>query len=93
MSNERRWTPEEDQFLIENYKELGRHVCAERLGRVGETVYARAHRLGCTKRRRSVARVKIKEAPPVENQPSPAPVAHSDFIRPLSKERLMSGKA
>lgn len=94
MINQRRWSQEEDQFLRDNYETLGRAVCAERLGRYGETIYDRAKFLGITKKRRSVVRINHKPRPDAKPSGEPGlPVAQSDFIRPLTKARLMGGRA
>jgi hypothetical protein len=46
MARGRVWTPEEDEYLIENYKELGRKACADHLGRPVNGVKCRAYELG-----------------------------------------------
>jgi hypothetical protein len=46
MAGGRLWTPEEDEYLIENYTKLGRKACADHLKRPINGVKCRAYTLG-----------------------------------------------
>lgn len=46
MKTVNKWSPEELQFLRDNYYELGPRGCSEKLGRKPSVIAARAHQLG-----------------------------------------------
>lgn len=102
----RLWTPYENEFLRANYHDLGRTVCADRLGRTIKAVEERARVLGIAKPRapqRSTPRhigPREELTPPPDHPavlkpeaPRTSAVYDSGFIRPPSLKRLMSGKA
>ncbi len=100
----REWSPEEVEYLRQNYRTLGRMTCAERLKRSINAVAYQACAMNISKRHdgRYTARHSEKvmaaqdvviASAPADCAPLPPAVIASDFIRPVPLSRLMSGKA
>lgn len=51
-ASQKQWTPEQDKFIIENYKEFGTKFCADALGKTENAVHGRAQILNAAKKQR-----------------------------------------
>jgi excisionase family DNA binding protein len=61
MPPNRRWSPQEDDWLAANYDDLGAAACARQLGRAKKGVYSRAQKLGLTSPERNAANSRFTE--------------------------------
>jgi hypothetical protein len=95
----RRWTPESDSFLSKFYRAEGGPYCAHHLHRTPEAVKCRARELGLTRTKKKAQedrfmreRVLGKFAAPERMGSATSTIRQSDFIAPISKNRLMGGR-
>lgn len=88
MAFQKKWSLDQDDYIIRNYQSLGPDVCADVLGRSVKHIRRRAHVLKVTRPHAPRPRTVVHFLRPSAH----ASVKQSAFIQPPTKARLMAGR-